>query len=73
MSWLQKYLTECGLERVNRATRTSSTTAIEVLLRLPQLHLELEAEVREVIYRLCCSDNSSPNLTGTSMPKRLRA
>jgi hypothetical protein len=57
----------------NRATRTSSTAAIEVLLRLPQLYLELEAEVREGIYRLCCSDNGSWKLMGTSMPTCLRA
>jgi hypothetical protein len=44
--------------------RTAPTVAIEVLLGLPPLHLQLEAEARAGIYRLYCSDKWKPKSKG---------
>jgi hypothetical protein len=38
----------------------SPTAALEILLGLPPLHLQLEAEARAGIYRLQCSDQWKP-------------
>jgi hypothetical protein len=40
--------------------RTSPTAALEILLGLPSLQLQLEAEARAGIYRLQCSDQWKP-------------
>jgi hypothetical protein len=40
--------------------RTSPTAALEILLGLPPLHLQLEAEARTGIYCLQCSDQWKP-------------
>jgi hypothetical protein len=40
--------------------RTTPTTAIKVLLGLPPLHLQLEVEAKEGIYRLGCKDQWKP-------------
>jgi hypothetical protein len=39
---------------------TAPTAAIEVLLGLPPLHLQLEADARAGIYRLHCSEQWKP-------------
>jgi hypothetical protein len=44
------------LQRITGATKTAPTAAIEVLIRLPPLHLQLEGEARAGIYGLYCSD-----------------
>jgi hypothetical protein len=41
---------------ITGAIRTAPTAAIEILLGLPPLHLQLEAEARAGIYRLHCSE-----------------
>jgi hypothetical protein len=45
---------------ITRAMRMAPTAAIEVFLRLPSLHLQLEAEVKAGIYRLCCGKQQKP-------------
>jgi hypothetical protein len=45
---------------ITGAMSTAPTAAIEVLLGLPPLHLQLEAEARAGIYRLHCSDQRKP-------------
>jgi hypothetical protein len=42
----------------------TTTEAIEVLLGLPPLHLQLEAEVKARIYRLDCNDQWKPTSEG---------
>jgi hypothetical protein len=44
--------------------RTAPTAAIEVLLGLSPLHLQLNAEARAGIYRLYCSDQWKPKSEG---------
>jgi hypothetical protein len=41
---------------VTGAMRTDPKVAVEVLLGLPPMHLQFEAEPRTGIYRLYCSD-----------------
>jgi hypothetical protein len=41
---------------ITGAMRTSPTAALEILLGLPSLQLQLEEEARAGIYRLQCSD-----------------
>jgi hypothetical protein len=45
---------------ITGAMRTAPTAAIEVLLEVPQLHLQLEAEAKAGIYSLYCSDQWEP-------------
>jgi hypothetical protein len=57
----------CKLQRmvsfgITGAMRTAPTPAVEVLFRLPTLHLQLEAEVRAGNYSLYCSNQWKPNL-----------
>jgi hypothetical protein len=48
---------------ITGAMRTAPTAAIEVLLGLPHLHLQLEAEARAGIYRVSTAVmNGNPNL-----------
>jgi hypothetical protein len=49
---------------ITGAIRTVPTTAIEVLLGLPPLHLQLEAEARAGIYRLHCGEQWKPKSKG---------
>jgi hypothetical protein len=49
---------------ITGAIRTAPTAAIEVLLGLPPLHLQLEAEARAGIYRLHCSEQWKPKSKG---------
>jgi hypothetical protein len=44
--------------------RTAPTAEIEVLLGLPPLHLQLEAEGRAGIYKLYCNDQWRPKSEG---------
>jgi hypothetical protein len=46
------------------AMRTAPTPAVEILLRLSQLHLQLEAEARAGIYRLYYSYQLKPRSEG---------
>jgi hypothetical protein len=47
---------------ITGAIRTDPMTAIEVLLGLPSLHLQLGGEARAGIYRLYRRDEWKPNL-----------
>jgi hypothetical protein len=49
---------------ITGAMRTAPTAAIEVLLGLPPLHLQLEAEARAEIYRFHCSEQWKPKSKG---------
>jgi hypothetical protein len=49
---------------ITGAIRTAPTAAIEVLLGLPPLHLQLEAEARAGIYRLHCNEQWKPKSKG---------
>jgi hypothetical protein len=44
--------------------RTSPTAAIVVLLELPPVHLQLEAEAKARVYRLNCNDQWKSKLEG---------
>jgi hypothetical protein len=44
---------------ITGATRTTPTAALETLLGLPPLHLQLEAEARAGIYRLSATNNGN--------------
>jgi hypothetical protein len=50
--------------RITEAMKTAQRTAIEVLIGLPPLHLQLKARVRAGIYRLYCSDQLKPKTEG---------
>jgi hypothetical protein len=45
--------------------KTAPIAAIEILLVLPPLHLQLEVEARAGIYRLYCSDQWKPKSEGS--------
>jgi hypothetical protein len=47
---------------ITGAMRTAPTAAMEVLLGLPPLHLQVEAEARIGNYRLRCNDHGNLNL-----------
>jgi hypothetical protein len=49
---------------ITGAMRTAPTTAMEVLLGLPPLHLQEEAEARIGNYRLRCNDQRKPRSEG---------
>jgi hypothetical protein len=49
---------------ITGAIRTAPTAAIEVLLGLSPLHLQLEVEARAGIYRLHCSEQWRPKSKG---------
>jgi hypothetical protein len=53
-----------GLLGITGVIRIAPTAAIEVLLGLPPLHLQLEAETRGGTYRLYCSDQWKPKSEG---------
>jgi hypothetical protein len=42
--------------RITEAMRTAPIVAMEVLLGLPPLHLQVEVEARTGIYRQCCNE-----------------
>jgi hypothetical protein len=43
---------------------TPTAVAVEVLLGLPPLHLQVEVEAKVGNYRLCCSDQWKPKSEG---------
>jgi hypothetical protein len=45
--------------------RTTSSAAMEVLLGLPPLHLQVEAEAKVGYYRLRCNDKWKPKSEGS--------
>jgi hypothetical protein len=45
---------------ITAAMRTAPTAAIEVLLGLPPLQLQVRAEAKAGNYRLCCNDQQKP-------------
>jgi hypothetical protein len=49
---------------ITGAMRTAPTAAMEVLLELPPLHLQVEAEARISNYRLRCNDQWKPKSEG---------
>jgi hypothetical protein len=49
---------------ITGAMRTDPTAAMEVLLGLPPLHLQVEAEARIGNYRLRCNDQWKPKSEG---------
>jgi hypothetical protein len=49
---------------IKRTTRTTPTAALEILLGLPPLSLQLEAEARAGIYRLQCNKQWKPRSIG---------
>jgi hypothetical protein len=54
------------------AMRTTPTTATEVLLELPPLHLINEVEVQVAIYRLTCNLQLKDKFTNYGNTKNLR-
>jgi hypothetical protein len=50
--------------RITGAMKTAPTAAVEVLIGLPLLHLQLEAKARAGIYRLYGSDQLKPKSVG---------
>jgi hypothetical protein len=50
--------------RITGAIKTAPTAAMEVLLGLPPLHLQVEAEARIGSYRLCCNEQWKPKSEG---------
>jgi hypothetical protein len=49
---------------ITGAMRTAPTAAMEALLGLPPLHLQVEAEARVGNYRLHCNDQWKPKTEG---------
>jgi hypothetical protein len=49
---------------ITGAMRTTPTSAIEVLLALPPLHLQVAAEAKVGYYRLHCNDQWKPKSEG---------
>jgi hypothetical protein len=49
---------------ITGALRTAPTAAMEALLGLPPLHLQVEAEARIGNYRLYCNDQRKPKIEG---------
>jgi hypothetical protein len=50
--------------RITGAIRTAPTAATDVLLGLPPLHLQMEAEASMGNYRLLCNDQWKPKSKG---------